>query len=299
MFAARAILAIIIALSIQSTTLAEKEGKKTDNPPTTKEQKVERRSVSARVVSAVSEGVGIRAEKMPGEFTIRKGTRAKNFKYRLHDPKSKIKLDKLTGSSIYSITEKRYITEAANSPSFELPPGKYKFVVGGSPGAYGSLSFDVAPGDSTSVIIKDDVPEADLPANGTVTVVIWVSERPEYKFQWNFEIKNGVVTGTGELNGPPHPSPSIVNEKSDYRFQGKLVKKRIKGIASQKLTWDAVMHDGSRLNHIYEGEGELELQLRIDQTVVGSETHTGRTNGKPSIHNAKHNWIGKWSEGKK
>ena len=129
-------------------------------------------------------GVGIRAEKVPGEFTIPEGMTATNFKYKFHDPKSNIKLDKLGGSNIYSITEKRYISEATNGPDFELLPGKYKFVVGGRPGAYGSLSFDVAPGGSTSVIIKDDVPEADLPANGNVTVVIWVSERPEYKFQW-------------------------------------------------------------------------------------------------------------------
>ena len=299
MFITKAILAIAIALSFQSTALAETEEKKANTPPTKKEQKVERRSVTARVESAVGKGTGIHAEKAPGEFTIPKGMTATNFKYRFHDPKSKIKLDKLTGSSIYSITEKRYVSEAANSPDFQLPPGKYKFVVGGRPGAYGSLSFDVAPGDSTSVVIKDNVPEAEPPANGSLTVVIWVPERPEYKFQWNLEIKKGVVTGTGELDGPPHPSPSIVNEKSDYRFQGKVVKKRIKGIASQKLTWDAVLNDGSRANHIYEGEGELELQLRIDHTVIGSETHSGRTNGQPSIHNAKHNWIGKWSAGKK
>ena len=37
------------------------------------EQKVERRSVSARVESAVGKGTGIRAEKVPGEFTIPKG----------------------------------------------------------------------------------------------------------------------------------------------------------------------------------------------------------------------------------
>ena len=299
MFTARAIFAIAIALSIQSTSLAEKETKETDTPPPKKEQKVERRSVSARVESAVGKGVGIRAEKVPGEFTIPEGMTARNFKYRFHDPKSKTRLDKLSGSSIYSITEKRYVSEATNGPDFELLPGKYKFVVGGRPGAYGSLSFDVAPGNTTSVVIKDNVPEAEPPVNGTLTVVIWVSERPEYKFQWSFEIKNGVVTGTGELDGPPHPSPSIVNEKSDYWFQGKIVKKRIKGTASQKLTWDAVNRDGSRMNHIYEGEGELELQLRIDHTVIGLETHSGRTNGKPSVHNAKHNWIGKWSAGEK
>ena len=164
MFIARALLTIAITLSVQNTTLAEKKAKKTDAPPAKKEQKVERRSVTARVESAVGKGTGIRAEKVPREFTIPKGMTATNFKYRFHDPKSKIKLDKLTKSSIYSITEKRYISEATSGPNFELPPGKYKFVVGGRPGAYGSLSFDVAPGNSTSVATKGD-PDAKTPGS--------------------------------------------------------------------------------------------------------------------------------------
>ena len=164
MFTVRTILAVVIALSVQTTILAEQEATKADRSPTREEQKVERRSVSARVDNAVGKGVGIRAEKVPGEFTIPEGMTATNFKYRFHDPKSKIKLDKLTGSSIYSITEKRYISEAASGPNFELPPGKYNFVVGGRPGAYGSLSFDVAPRDSTSVGTKGD-PNSKIAGN--------------------------------------------------------------------------------------------------------------------------------------
>jgi len=173
-----------------------------------KDEKTEKRSVSARVISSVGRGVGIRAEKVPGEFTVPEGCTAKNFKFKFHDPKSKVKLDKLTGSSIYSVTEGQYVSEAAENPDFELPPGKYKFVVGGRPGAYGSLSFDVAPGnagvgdekvgpggstnvapdDDTSVVVKDNVPVANLPQNGKLTVVLWVSDRPEYKFHWTHAI---------------------------------------------------------------------------------------------------------------
>ena len=159
MFTARAILAFAIALSVQSTTLAEKDAREAYHLPPKKEQKVERRSVSASVTSAVDKGVGIRADKVPGEFTIPEGMTARNFKYRFHDPKGKIKLDKLTGSSIYSITEKRYISEATSGPSFELPPGKYKFVVGGRPGAYGSLSFDMAPGKVTPEAVDHELPK--------------------------------------------------------------------------------------------------------------------------------------------
>lgn len=293
MLATRIILATAIVFSVGGISLAETEGQKADAPH--EETKLERRSVTAKVVSAVGEGAGIRAKKVPAEFTVPEGNLARNFKYRFHDPKSKAKLDKLNGSSIYSVTEKRYITEAADNPSLALPPGKYKFVVGGGPGAYGSLSFDLAPADNTPVVIRDDVPAADVPENGKIRVVTWVPDRPEYKFHWSFEINQGVVTGVGKLDGPPHPSPAIVNEKSDYRFQGKVVNKRIKGVASQKLTWQAVKRDGSRMDHIYEGEGDLDLQLRVDHTAVGSEVHSGRTNGKPSVQKAIHTWVGKWT----
>lgn len=164
MFTARAILAVAIALSVQSVTLAEEGEKNAESSPVKKEQQVERRSVSARVESAVGKGVGIRAAKVPGEFTIPEGMSATNFKYKFHDPKTMVKLEKLSPSNIYSMTEKRYISEAANRPDFSLPSGKYKFVVGGRPGAYGSLSFDVVPGDSTSVDTKGD-PDVKTPGN--------------------------------------------------------------------------------------------------------------------------------------
>lgn len=295
MFADRITLAMLIALTAGGISLAETEGKKADAAAAHEETEMERRSVSAKVVSTVGEGAGIRAKKVPGEFTVPEGSTAKNFKYKFYDPMGNVKLDKLTGSSIYSVTERRYITEAADHADLELRPGKYKFVVGGRPGANGSLSFDLAPADSTSVVIRDDVPATDIPDPGKISVVIWVPNRSEYKFRWIFDIKKGGVTGVGELDGPPHPSPAIVNEKSDYRFQGKVIDKRIKGVASQKLTWEAVKRDGSTMKHIYEGEGDLEIQLRVDHTAVGSEVHSGRTNGKSSVQKAIHNWVGKWT----
>ena len=293
MFTSRAILAIAIVLSVQNSILAEKETKKADTPPPKKEQKVERRSVSARVESAVGKGVGIRAEKVPGEFAIPEGMTARNFKYKFHDPKSKIKLDKLTESSIYSITEKRYVSEAASGSDFELPPGKYKFVVGGRPGAYGSLSFDVAPGDSVSVVIKDNVPEADLPQNGTLNVIIWVPEYPSLKFHWTFEVRNGIVTGNG-VHPNPVTSPDILNEQGEYRFQGRIVNKRIKGTVSQKRTWGVRNRDGSVTDVVYKGGGPFELRLRIDSTVVGSEVHSGTRNDQPQLQERKMQWNGTW-----
>ena len=294
MFTVRAILAVAIALSIQSTTLAEKEEKKADSSPTKEEQKVERRSVSARVDNAVGKGVGIRAEKVPGEFTIPEGMTARNFKYKFHDPKSKIKLDKLTESSIYSITEKRYISEAASSSDFQLPPGKYKFVVGGRPGASGSLSFDVAPSDNTSVVIKDNVPEADLPQNGTLTAVTWNPEYPSAKVRWTLDIQRGVVTGNGVWLHPP----DLENLQTSDKLKGRLVGKRIKGTISNTMSWVARNSNGESWTNVREGGGPIELRFRTDHTVVGSYTYTGKANGieEPTTSGR---WIGKWSMGTK
>jgi len=222
---------VIVVLVLQTASFGAEE-----------EREIEKRSVSARVISSVGRGVGIRAERVSGIFTVPEGYTARNFKYKFHDPKSKVKLDKLTESSIYSVDEQRYITDVANDPDFELPPGKYKF-------------------------------------------------------HWTYAIKNGVVTGTGECKGPPHPSPYIQNEQSDYKFQGKIVNKRINGTATQQLTWEARNRDGGVTKHVYQGEGTVELQLRIDNTIVGSETHSGRTNGKPTIQGREIRWIGTWKKG--
>jgi hypothetical protein len=274
-------LALLVAISIPAIALSDDE-----------ENKVEQRSVSARVIHAVGEGVGIRAKKVPGEFTVPEGHTARNFRYRFHDSTTGLRLDKLSGSNIYSVTEKRYITEAANSSDFELPPGKYKFVVGGRPGASGSLSFEVVPGDHTPVVIEDNVPEANLPRDGNVSLVIWVPDNPTYKFYWEMRIKGGVVTGTGTLPNPP--ASHVENYQADYRFQGRLVGKHIEGTASQKLSWEAPLRNGGVQKHVYEGEGTMEFSLRADHSVVGTETHSGRTNGKPSIQNRKVNWVGTW-----
>ena len=203
MFPIRFPLAVFVAISIATVAL-----------PADEEAKVERRSVSARVVHASGDGVGIHAKREPGEFTIPEGTTARSFKYRFHDPSSGLTLNKLSGSNIYSVTEKRYITEAAGNPDLTLPPGKYKFVVGGRPGASGTLSFDMGPSDDTSVVIKDDVPEANLPRDGSISLVLWSPEGPTYKFHWDLEIKGGIVTGTGSLPNPP--DSHVENYQADY-----------------------------------------------------------------------------------
>ncbi len=102
--------------------------------------KEESHSVSASVRSGGS-AAGINAERVPGHFTVPEGHIATGFRYNFSDPSSGYTSTRLSGSNIYSDTQGRYMSEVEGNPNAQLPPGKYKFVVGGHPGAQGTLSF--------------------------------------------------------------------------------------------------------------------------------------------------------------
>jgi len=108
-------------------------------------------TVQAGVGYPAGPGIGIQAERQPGEFTIAKGSQATKLKYGFSDPKLDYTSTKLRGSNIYSVTEKRFMRELDSDPTFALPPGDYRFVVGGTPGATGTLSFTAVPESGTSL----------------------------------------------------------------------------------------------------------------------------------------------------
>lgn len=98
-------------------------------------------SVQARVVGSTGP---VQAKLEPGEFTIPAGQKAVNLKYAWGDPGSGRQSTSL-GKNIYNIDRGVYMVDAAGKPLMELPAGKYRFVVGGGPGANGSLSWNLAP----------------------------------------------------------------------------------------------------------------------------------------------------------
>lgn len=98
------------------------------------------------VIASVQQSAGfIQAELVPGLFTVREGFKASNLKFSYHDPKTGIRGNKLDSRNIYSVTQRRYMHELNKDPNFVLPPGDYKFVVGGLPGATGSLTYTTVP----------------------------------------------------------------------------------------------------------------------------------------------------------
>lgn len=77
----------------------------------------------------------------PVEFEVPEGYQAGNLFYHWADPKTGEKRDKLGAKNIYSISQGRYMTEVKDNPGATLPAGRYRFVVGGLPGAIGNLTY--------------------------------------------------------------------------------------------------------------------------------------------------------------
>jgi hypothetical protein len=123
-------------------------------PPTLPPKDKVVHTVDAGVEYPTNSGIGIEAEKRPGEFAIPKGSKAKDFKYHFHDPKSGQTLTKLRGNNVYSVTLHRYMKEFDTNPNFELPAGDYKFVVGGKPGAKGTLSYTAVPTSDETTLVE-------------------------------------------------------------------------------------------------------------------------------------------------
>lgn len=97
------------------------------------------------VYASVTTGSGaVQAKLVPGEFTVPAGTTATIVKFQHDDPNSGYHSEKL-GKNIYSVTQNAYMVDGNGNPLFQLPPGQYRFFVGGSPGATGVLVYNLVP----------------------------------------------------------------------------------------------------------------------------------------------------------
>lgn len=274
---AKGVLVLFIAFSLPSISLSKDNG-----------EKVETRSVTARVVSTLGEGVGIHVKKVPGTFTIPEGSKAFAFKYSFHDPKSGIELDKLSGSNIYSISERRYVTEAAGASGFELPPGKYKFVVGGGPGASGTLSFHVAPADG-----HPNDAELARDADRVIDTVLWNDVLASVKTHETYYIRKGKVTGRFDQTYPAlgitAKGTVIEPPRHQGTFTGKISGNVITG--TWKVTFlpqKATFTDDKGVRRVRMNDGEMTITTRTVLSSDGTLSETGQGSGTTRV---------KWTEG--
>lgn len=99
----------------------------------------------------------IQAELEPGPFTIPEGYKAVDLKFHHVDPKTDYKSTTLRPSNIKCVKSKRPPSKADFKPGLELPAGEYLLIVGGMPGAVGTLNYTLVP-DAASTP-KDRKPE--------------------------------------------------------------------------------------------------------------------------------------------
>jgi hypothetical protein len=96
----------------------------------------EAESCEARVVYGSG---AIQAKLEPCEFTVPAGKTAVNLSCERHNPKANWSSTALC--KVYSVTEKRDMVDGRGNPLTSLPAGKYRFVVGGEPGATGVFRY--------------------------------------------------------------------------------------------------------------------------------------------------------------
>lgn len=98
-------------------------------------------------------GPGLPVEAQVGEFTIPEGQIAQGLKFHFADPKTGFESDKIRKGNIYSVTRRKFVGDQET-----LPPGVYRFVVGGLPGSMGNLTFTTVP-QPTDVPVDEPPPK--------------------------------------------------------------------------------------------------------------------------------------------
>ncbi len=241
-------------------------------------------TVTASVEYSTERITGKQAMLVPGEFKVPEGTVAGQFRYRWADTKTGRESDRITATTVYSITQRRYMSELKDNPNATLPPGDYKLVVGGLPGAIGTLTYRL-------------MPQADPPGptadsgDRIIDVETWLTKplddgyNPKYKA--TYVVRQGKVTGTiDHLLEPPKYGNGMTLDPMPYKgtFNGRIEGNVITGtwdvqILPHKLHIPADKNqpaydrtDSSTLKY------EIRLTLNADGTV--SQTNKGRGEGR-------------------
>ena len=93
-------------------------------------------SCEARVVHGSG---SIQAQLEPCTFTVPAGKTAVNLSCERHNPAANWSSTALC--KVYSVTQKRDMVDGQGNPVTSLPPGTYRFAVGGQPGASGVFRY--------------------------------------------------------------------------------------------------------------------------------------------------------------
>ena len=159
---------------------------------------------------------------MPGEFTVPEGAVAGQFRYRWADTKTGRESDRITATTVYSMTQRRYMSELKDNPNATLPPGDYKLVVGGLPGASGNLSYRLMPQADPSGL-------SGQAGDRIIDVETWLTKPLEGgynpKSKATYVIRQGQVTGSiDHIVEPPKYAHGITCDPMPHKgtFTGRI-----------------------------------------------------------------------------
>lgn len=197
-------------------------------------------TVTASVEYSTERVTGKQATLAPGEFKVPEGHSATAFRYRWADPKTGRKSDRLTATTVYSVTQRRYMSELKDNPNALLPPGNYKLVVGGQPGAIGTLTYRLVPQTAPPDPPSPAGPQVQA-GDRIIDVETWLT-KPIHdsnpKIKATYVVRQGKVTGTmDQLVEPPKYANGITCDPIPHKgtFTGRIEGNVITGKWEVKL----------------------------------------------------------------
>ena len=223
--------AVVLATAYPYAAFGEKEGAT---------KKVQTRTVTASMEHAVGEGVGIHAVPKSGTFTIKKGQVAYDFRYSFSDHKQNVTIKHKGPGNIYSVSKQKHVAEATPNPDFTLGEGKYKFFVGGLPGASGSLTFKIkstSEGEDSGEDDSIDEKEFAKKADRIIEITTWVVNAEDTKTQETLYVQGNKVTGIvdQEYEGIKHEYVTSEKSRCKGTFTGTIDGNVIKGTWKLKI----------------------------------------------------------------
>ncbi len=239
-------------------------------------------TVTASVEYSTERITGKQVMRVPGEFTVPEGAMAGQFRYRWADTKTGRESDRITATTVYSVTQRRYMSELKDNPNATLPPGDYKLVVGGLPGAIGNLTYRLMPQ-------ADPVgPTADS-GDRIIDVETWLTKAFQGgynpKFKATYVIRQGKVTGTmDQIVEPPKYEHGITCDPMPHKgtFAGRIEGNVITGNWEVRISPHKMYLPASNKQPAYDrtDSSTLKYEIRLTLNADGSVSQTTKGAGE-------------------
>ncbi len=240
-------------------------------------------TVTASVEHSTERVAGKQATLVPGKFKVPEGFSASQFRYRWADPKTGRESDRITATTVYSVTQRRYMSELKDNPNAVLPPGDYKLVVGGLPGAIGNLTYRLTP-------LADQAGPPAEDGERIIDVETWLTKpvgdnNYNPKFKAIYVVRQGQVTGTiDQLVEAPNYGNGITCDPLPHRgtFTGRIEGNVITGKWEVDILPHKMRIPGGTNQPPYDrtDSSKMKYDIRLTLNADGSVSQTTKGTGE-------------------